>query len=155
MNKIFEKMPFKRTLEKMIPNEIISKYLILNKFVQYSNQIICLIVLLLLANVMFDGGVGGSSGVSHKDFIGTWVGGHFQYTITANEITSTTTYSDGKTTVYAGRITDVTPMSQNNLNYPTGYRFSYPGFTRTFYMHTAKKEFIEYSNYVNLIYKKQ
>jgi len=64
MNNFFAKLPFKRLLEKVIPEETITKIPLLGTLVNYSNQIVVVLVAALLANAVLGGGSGSGGGGS-------------------------------------------------------------------------------------------
>jgi hypothetical protein len=62
MNKFFDKLPFRKLVEAKIPSETITKYPVLGKLIVFTNQIVCVLALVLL--VACFGGGGSSKGGS-------------------------------------------------------------------------------------------
>ena len=171
MNNFFAKLPFKRLLESIVSEETRAKIPLVGTVVNYSNQIVVLLVAALLANAVLGGG--GSSGavsgnIRQSDFNGTWRtrDGRSEITISSREIFQRNLPS-GLTLGHT--INSVTAMTSDNANYPSGFRFDTTitrndnnnwaavrvgeNVSRTFFMHTGKREFRE--TRTGFIYRKQ
>jgi len=66
----FDKLPFRKILENIVPEETRAKNALVGILVQYSNQIIVLILAALIANAVLGGGGGGIANTTWTRTVG-------------------------------------------------------------------------------------